>query len=110
MATALLVGDTDYNNNQLLVNDLANGNLSGPTRSSYTTLVPELEAKLGINYDYQMTQGVLSLKGGYQIANYFDVFHTSDLEITNGVPVQNKSNINFGLHGFYFGAKWVGSI
>ncbi|HAT3975380.1 TPA: hypothetical protein RG395_002142 [Legionella pneumophila] len=99
-AAALLVGDSKFANNAPF-NDVTR-----PVRSVYTTLVPELEAKLGGKYTYPMTQGNLTFDVGYMVVNYFDALHRSDVNLAP--VVEYRDNINFGLHGPYAGVKWIG--
>lgn len=67
--------------------------------------VPTIEAKLGLNYAYNMAQGVMNFEGGYQVINYFNVLQTQFL--------QNLANplvsTNYGLYGPYFGVKYLGN-
>jgi len=68
-------------------------------------VVPAFEAKLGLNYAYNMPQGILNFEGGYQAINYFNVLQTQ--------PGQNLLapvfNTNYGLYGPYFGFKYLGN-
>ncbi len=68
---------------------------------SRTTVVPEVEAKLGAMYNYAMGSGDLTLDVGYMVVNYFDALQFA--------PASDTST-NFSLHGPYFGAKWVGNF
>ena len=73
------------------------------TATPYTSsklVVPGLEEKLGINYQYQFAQGLLTLDGGYQALNYFHVL--------NRLPMTGVINSDFGLFGPYFGVRWLG--
>ena len=71
---------------------------------STTTIVPELESKLGIKYDYAMAQGDLTLDFGWLWINYFNAqpnLTPSTYSVASG---------DFGLQGLYFGLKWMGNV
>ncbi|OGV27673.1 MAG: hypothetical protein A3F18_07805 [Legionellales bacterium RIFCSPHIGHO2_12_FULL_37_14] len=68
--------------------------------ASKTTMVPELEGKLGARYDFMVAQGDLGLDVGYMWYNYFDA-----QTIAYGGDYSN-----FSLNGLFFGAKWVGNV
>ncbi|WP_133130644.1 Lpg1974 family pore-forming outer membrane protein [Legionella yabuuchiae] len=70
-----------------------------PARGSRTVVVPELEGKLGLNYNHPLANGLLTIDGGYMWVNYFDALTTISLD-----------DSNFALNGPYFGLKWVGSV
>lgn len=65
-------------------------------------MVSGLEAKLGANYAYEMSHGVLNLEGGYQVVNYFNV-------VQSLTATRNATTGDFGLYGPYFGVKWLGN-
>ena len=71
---------------------------------SRSMLVPELEAKLGIKYDYAMAQGDLTFDAGWMWINYFNA-QTSRLS-----SVFDTADADFGLQGVYFGMKWKGNV
>lgn len=93
---------------------ISNGYLGAPVPLVLTSLygskkaiVPSLEAKLGLNYAYNMVQGVLNLEGGYQVVNYFNALQTIGVE---GFAANVVTNSDFGLHGPYLGVKYVGNV
>jgi len=67
---------------------------------SRTQMAPELEGKLGVNYNYAMAQGDLGLDVGYMWVNYWN---------TQTVAITGESH-DFALNGIFFGAKWVGNV
>lgn len=76
--------------------------------SSYAkahVMVPSLDAKLGMNYAYNMMQGVLNFEGGYQSTNYFNALQTQGLGGITG----SIANSDYGLYGPYFGLKYLGN-
>ncbi|KTD64208.1 Lpg1974 family pore-forming outer membrane protein [Legionella shakespearei] len=74
---------------------------------SKKTMVPSLEAKLGVNYAYGMAQGTLNIEGGYQVVNYFHALQTFGVES----PAANViTTSDFGLYGPYLGLKYVGNV
>lgn len=99
-AIAVLVGSNKTNS--------IRGNLNDPiSRVSYvnrTQVVPEADLKLGLQYDYALPSGKLSIDSGYMWVNYF-----SPISQVNQF-VNNLDTGNFGLDGVYFGLKWVGSV
>lgn len=99
-AGGLLAGTTKYNANSTAVD--AGVGYASSVSSSRTSLVPELEAKLGIKYDYAMAQGDLTLDVGWMWINYFNA-ETSSFSGVN-------SDSDFGLQGLYFGLKWLGNV
>ncbi len=104
-AAALLVGSKGFTDTYTSPTDVTyNFSNSG----SYTSIVPELDAKLGIKYTYAMAQGDLTFDAGWMWINYFQghAYETSDLN--SNYPVTSESN--FGLQGVYFGMKWLGNV
>lgn len=98
-ASALLVGQSKFNDN-FTVGTPAFGTFFGGNGSK-TEIVPELEAKLGIQYGYTMAQGNLTLDAGYMVVNYFNALHGSD------TFTSNLDQSDFAMHGPYVGLKWV---
>jgi hypothetical protein len=78
------------------------GLVLGATYASRKSLVPGVEAKLGINYAYQLGHGTLNILGGYQVLNYFHAL---------SLPALSRSgDSDFGLFGPYFGINWKGNL
>lgn len=73
--------------------------------ASKKSVVPSLEAKLGVNYAYAMPQGVLNLEGGYQVVNYFSALQSQNQVLANAID-----SVDYGLAGPYFGLKYVGNV
>lgn len=95
-ATALLIGTSKYhyNTTETGVTYIDSG--------SKTAVVPDLEGKLGVKYNYTLSQGNLGLDVGYMITKYFEPY---------GYFIQDTKRQNdVAFSGIYFGAKWVGSI
>lgn len=82
------------------------GLVTYPQGKSHRSVVPSVEAKLGLKYAYECENGVLNFEGGYQAINYFGALETRRQVglIHNGISVSN-----FGLYGPYLGAKWIGN-
>ena len=85
---------------------------------SKTTLVPELEAKLGLKYNYNLAamgfvpQGDLVLDVGWMWVNYFNAqqFGVNEGVGASGAQRGVVSSTDFGEQGLNFGLKWIGSI
>ena len=104
-AGALLVGSNKFNTATTGILDYAGGSYG-----SSTTVIPEVEGKLGAKYTYNMSQGNLSLDIGYLWLDYLNAqgFSTS----ADSPPVgRNRNNIttstDFTLQGPYIGLKWL---
>lgn len=64
---------------------------------SQKAVVPGVSGKLGLNYAYAMSQGLLNLSGGYQVVNYFR-------PLTVVFPTTTSSD--YALYGPYVGLSW----
>ncbi|KTD22758.1 major outer membrane protein [Legionella lansingensis] len=98
-AGSILYGSSRLNNNLIFA---PSGLVPINIYASKKSIVPSLEAKLGLNYAHEFAQGVFNIEGGYQVLNYFNV-----LQVT-GFPINTLENVDFGLYGPYLGVKWVG--
>lgn len=98
-AAALLVGDTDFDGR---VTTSVTTPSTEIVSASKTSVVPELEAKIGGKYTYAMAQGDLTLDAGWMVANYFNAI--------NGVSTNGVDSSDFAVQGPYLGLKWVGQV
>lgn len=95
-AAAILSGSSRINTSNSLTAGLVISNAYASTKS----IVPGIEEKLGLNYQYQFTEGLLTLDGGYQALNYFNTL--------TRIPTTGIINSDFGMYGPYFGVRWLG--
>ncbi|MBA2656684.1 MAG: hypothetical protein H0U70_06815 [Tatlockia sp.] len=111
-ATALLIGQSKLNGafgyNQSTTStvnsDLFLGNNNN--RRSRTTMVPEMEAKLGAKFSYAMAQGDLTLDAGYMWVQYWNATRNQVDSFTHFEAREG----DFSLHGPFVGLKWVGNV
>lgn len=74
-----------------------------------TQVVPSLDAKLGLNYAYQLCNTTLTVEAGYFVASYINAinqFHPSSvvtaIELgTVAVATMGQTHSNFGVNGPY---------
>ncbi len=106
-ATALLVGSQSFDLNRF---DSALGyNISA--NGSTTNVVPALEAKLGLAYDYAMAQGDVSIDLGWMWVNYFNGLQAPNVSLGAGVGADGSTvQSNYALQGPYVGLKWIGNV
>ncbi len=95
-AVAVLAGrseltQTYHNSTGVTVREITNSKV----------IVPELEAKLGLNYTYLLTHGNVTLDAGYLWVNYFNALFSARF----ARPVDN----DFSVNGPYVGLKWLGA-
>ena len=99
-ATAVLVGSSKTNS--------IRGTIAFPsptvTYINRTEVVPEVDLKLGLQYDYALTNNHLMADAGYMWVNYFSPIEQLSATLTN------YQSSNFSLQGLYFGLKWVGTV
>lgn len=99
MGASLLVGDKESKLN------LYDPNLSTTTTANYknsdeTHIVPELDARLGLDYMYAFTPDTsMNLQLGWQVSNYFNLSDTDGLDMVTPNTMNNTEN--FGYHGPY---------
>lgn len=103
---SILYGTGRYNLGYVAFPAGPNGAVVRSIYASKKSIVPSLEAKLGLNYAYNMAQGVLNIEGGYQVLNYFNALQSQFLQ-NIGNPIANS---DYGLYGPYFGVKYIGNV
>lgn len=72
--------------------------------NSNTTVVPEFDAKLGINYAYPLAQGDLVFDAGYMWVDYLNIHQNT---VNAGGNVGRGS---FAVTGPYVGLRLVGEV
>ncbi|MFA6303513.1 MAG: Lpg1974 family pore-forming outer membrane protein [Legionella sp.] len=97
-ATAILTGTSTFNFGPVATFNTFNRAFA--LNSSKNVIVPEVEARLGVQYNYSMAQGNLALDVGYMWFNYFNA--------QNNSPILPDSD--FAASGLIFGVKYVGNI
>ena len=118
-ATALLIGSQKFNQSITGIYTLNAMNVFAiPTdhfnlygSGAKTTIVPELEAKAGGAYTYNMEKSSIIIDAGWMWVTYFNAQGAT--ATPNGVatsPYPTNIQLNFGIQGAYFGLKWLGNM
>lgn len=100
-AMALLAGSS-----KVAISATDNQGNSLTQSASKSTIAPELEAKLGLSYDYAVAQGDLTLDLGWMWVNYWNVTQS----VAGIGPLSVAQEGGFGVQGLYFGLKWLGNV
>lgn len=102
-AAAILAG---YDKARFLFED--NTEIPFKLSASKPAIVPEVEAKLGIKYDYGMAMGDLTFDLAWMWFNYFNATQVipSNFIIRTAPPTIAGS---FGYQGLFFGLHWLGN-
>ncbi|KTD42360.1 Lpg1974 family pore-forming outer membrane protein [Legionella quateirensis] len=107
-AASLLIGTTKQNvsgyQNLAFPQSFSTGNYVQTNRS---VVITELEAKLGLKYDYPTAQGIWGVDVGYMWVNYFNALVSQTGSGLAGSASSSSTAANFNLNGLYFGLKWV---
>ena len=74
---------------------------------STPNVIPELDTKLGVMYNYETTYGELSLDLGWLWAHYVNVIGSYGLAKNSPLT---SSLTSFGVQGLYAGMKWLGNL
>lgn len=101
-STSILYGTSRYSAGYVAV---PLGLVTTSIYASKKSMVPSLEAKLGLNYAHHMGEGELNIEGGYQALNYFNALQGQRL---NGFT-NTLVNSDYSLYGPYFGIKYIGA-
>lgn len=98
-AAAILVGTSKFN----VAGNLATANFLITNSGNDRLVVPELEAKIGAKYTYDIDSGDLITDFGYMWQNYFNAQYNNQAGL-----LEHKSD--FSVHGLYLGFKWIGNV
>lgn len=125
-AGGLYVGTGSFNTALSIADGAATSRVNYVLNGSKTTLVPELEAKLGLMYHYNMASmgalppSELVLDVGWMWVNYFNAQFVADNNNTfsaTGTRTRTTSILraaasqsDFGEQGLNFGLKWKGNV
>jgi len=104
VGASLLIGDINSKiTTTNFFNETAiNGNVYKNDENAH--VIPELDARLGVNYTYHFNPGTaLGVELGYQAVNYFDVADKDFIDATTPNTINNSED--FGYHGPYLRAQ-----
>ena len=113
-AATLLVGKSQFSGYDGLGYSITPA-VGGTYGGHNTTVVPELEGKLGATYTWAMMSGDVTIDAGYMWVDYINAHSFPIGGSTTAVGVRSASsnrvaNSSFGLDGVYFGLKWLGNV
>jgi len=103
VAAAVLAGYSKINNGFV-----GNAGIPFRTNAYKKSMVPELEAKLGLKYDYGMAMGDLTFDLAWMWINYFNATQTIPSNFITQTTPQVVTG-NFGYQGLFFGLHWLGN-
>lgn len=78
-------------------------------QSNHSVVIPELESKLGLKYNYIMAGGNLGFDLGYMWLTYLNALVS---QVGTGIvssAISNSSAASFDLNGIYFSLTWTGA-
>lgn len=99
-ASAILVGSSKFSNSYV---DSLVETVDLYVSGSKTTLVPELEVKVGLGYGFPLAQGDFAIDVGYMWVNYFN-------PLLYGGLFESVGASDFSVHGPFLGIKWEGNV
>ena len=79
-------------------------------QTNNNVVVPELDANLGLKYDYTSRLGVLGFNLGYMFTTYLNAIVS---QVGAGIvssSISTSSTTNFNLNGPYVGITWTGFV
>ncbi|MDP1603415.1 MAG: Lpg1974 family pore-forming outer membrane protein [Legionella sp.] len=107
-AASLLIGTAKQHvsgyQNLVFPQSFSTGNY---VQTNHNVVITELEAKLGLKYDYLTAQGVWGVDVGYMWLNYFNALVSQTGSGLAGSASSSSTAANFNLNGLYLGLKWV---
>lgn len=102
---ALLVGQLSLNANQVIHENVADTSLifnNSLNWGSQHVIAPAFDAKFGINYQYQFTNGTqLMAELGYQVSQYIDVIEQMDRDFIPSIIFGKTSLDGFTTNSYF---------